>query len=494
MDPINQNPNTGYKNTVKPNVLFVMTDQHRHDLMTCAGRDLVLTPNIDRIAERGVRFTNAYCPYPVCVASRMSMLAGLYAHHTGAINNTDRLDWRYRTIAHHFAESGYLTGLIGKMHFNDAHKHGFEYYLSINDWLMYLGPKIQHFANEIASHPMAPHFYRTMTDDGAGMPDIAGLWDGDSPWVNHVIRSDFQTMASELTADDHLDSFIARESVKFLQQNTNQPFFLVTSFMKPHTPFFPPRPWADLYPIDSMTLPDVGPTDGYPEHIQSRIRNTVSKGLHLRKANRAGYLGNLAFVDTCIGTVLNGLDELGIRNNTIIVYTSDHGDMDGDHGLFQKFCLYEPSVRVPLIISYPTRLAKGAVSDALTEFIGIYPTLCDLAGLDPPSSSPIVSSFKTPESLDAVSFINSALTPDASGPDYVFSEYALRSHIPQYMVRSHRYKYIYSHGVDFAELYDLENDPGEYHNLIHTKGYRRIAVELKDRLYAWYNPDMNPYN
>ncbi len=130
--------------TEKPNVLFIMTDQHRHDLMTCAGRDIVPTPNIDSIAERGVRFTNAYCPYPVCVASRMSMLSGLYAHHTGAINNTDRLDWRYRTIAHHFAASGYLTALIGKMHFNDAHKHCFQYYLSINDWLMYLGPKARH--------------------------------------------------------------------------------------------------------------------------------------------------------------------------------------------------------------------------------------------------------------------------------------------------------------------------------------------------------------
>ncbi len=126
----------------KPNVLFIMTDQHRADLMTCEGRDLLPTPNIDRVASRGVRFTNAYCPYPVCVASRMSLLTGLYAHNTGAINNTDRLDWRFRTMAHHFFDQGYLTGLIGKMHFNDAHKHGFEYYLSINDWFMYLGPKV----------------------------------------------------------------------------------------------------------------------------------------------------------------------------------------------------------------------------------------------------------------------------------------------------------------------------------------------------------------
>ena len=158
----------------QPNVLLIMTDQHRADWMTCAGPSPVPTPNIDRIAAQGVRFSNAYCPYPVCVASRMAMLSMRYAHTTGAINNTDRLDWRYPTIAHHFGQNGYLPALIGKMHFNDAHKHGFEYYLSINDWLMYLGPKVQHFANEIASHPMNEHFFHTMIDDGAGMPDVVG--------------------------------------------------------------------------------------------------------------------------------------------------------------------------------------------------------------------------------------------------------------------------------------------------------------------------------
>ncbi len=165
----------------KPNILFIMTDQHRADLMTCAGRDLVPTPNIDRIASRGVRFTNAYCPYPVCVASRMALLTGLYAHSTGAITNTNQLDWRYRTMAHHFAENGYLTALIGKMHFGDAHNHGFEYHMSINDWLMYLGPKVQHYANEIANHPLGPNFFKTVNDGGAGLPDIDGLWPKGSP-------------------------------------------------------------------------------------------------------------------------------------------------------------------------------------------------------------------------------------------------------------------------------------------------------------------------
>jgi choline-sulfatase len=478
----------------QPNILVIMTDQHRYDLMTCAGRSIVPTPNIDRIAMNGVRFANAYCPYPVCVASRMSLLSGLYAHHTGAINNTDRLDWRYRTIAHHFTESGYLTALIGKMHFNDAHNHGFEYYLSINDWLMYLGPKVQIYANEIASHPMTDVFTRTVIDDGAGFPDITGLWSGASPWAGHVVRSDFRSMASQLEAEDHLDAFIARETVKFMQRYADQPFLLFASFMKPHTPFFPPQPWADMYPIEQMALPDVGPIKAYPSFIQQRIKHTQSSDEHQRKAHRAGYLGNLAFVDVCIGSVLDALEELGLQDDTIVVYTSDHGEMEGDHGLFQKFCLYESAVRVPLIIRYPKRCPQAKVSDALIETIGIYPTLCDLADLPQPISDPIVPTWETPSRLDAVSFAELVRNPEAKGPDYVFSEYALRSRNPQYMVRSHRYKYIHTFGGECHELYDLMSDPGEYRNLLKDRDCPGIAQEHLAQLLNWFDLATNPFS
>jgi len=392
----------------RPNVLFIMTDQHRADLMTCAGRDLVPTPNIDQIAAGGVRFTNAYCAYPVCVASRMAMLTGLYAHTTGAINNTDRLDWRHRTMAHHFAESGYLTGLIGKMHFNDAHNHGFEYYMSINDWLMYLGPKVEHYAFEIANHPIGPHFFDTLNDDGSGFPDVADLWGKTSPWVGTVERNDFSSMASRLEPEDHLDSFIAREAERFLRRYREERFFLVASFMKPHPPFYPPRQWAEKYPVDRMELPPVGDIAQYPEHIQRRIEGFRRLGEKRLRAHRAGYLGNLAFVDTCVGHVCDALEELGLADNTIVVYTADHGDMDGDHGLFQKFCLFEPSVRVPLIVSYPKALPQGAVTEALTEQLGLFPTLAELASLPAPGP------------MDGRSFADVVRDPEAEGPEAAF--------------------------------------------------------------------------
>ncbi|MCP4642158.1 MAG: sulfatase-like hydrolase/transferase [bacterium] len=476
----------------RPNVLLIMTDQHRADLMTCAGRDLVPTPNIDRIAERGVRFENAYCPYPVCLASRSAMLTGLYAHTTGAINNNDRLDWRYRTMAHHFADHGYLTGLIGKMHFNDVHNHGFEYYMHINDWLMYLGPKQRHYANEIANHPLSPKFHDTMVDDGAGFPDVADLWDGPSPWVGNVERNDFATMASQLDAEDHMEAFLVRETCKFMRRYQDQPFFLVCSLMKPHTPLFAPKEWADRYPVDAEELPEVGDIASYPQHVRNRIRNFEKKDPQLRKAHRAGYHANLAYVDACIGTLVDTLDEMGLWQNTIVVYTSDHGEMDGDHGMYQKFCLFDPSVKVPLIVCHPPQIPEGEVTKALTGQIGLYPTLTDLAGLPDPTDTAVVPMDGAPDRIEAQSFADVARQPDSTGPDAVFSEFHLRAKPCQFMLRTDQYKYIHNEGRGH-ELYDLIADPGESINLAEDPVRADIITRLRRRLADFYDPGRNPF-
>jgi len=490
----------------KPNILFIMTDQHRADLMSCVapeggGRALVPTPNIDRIAARGVRFSHAYCPYPVCLASRSAMLTGLYPHHTGAIDNTDRLDWRYRTMAHHFADAGYLTALIGKMHYNDAHNHGFEYYMSINDWLMVLGPKVRHYADEIASHQLNEGFYRTVYDTGAGFPDLEGMWDGPSPWVGQVERYPYTSVTSKLDAEDHLDAFVARESCKFMQRYRDQPFFLLTSFMKPHTPFFPPKPWSELYPIDEIELPPVGDVSSYPPHIQQRIRTIQRVGPQRLRAQRAGYLGNLAYVDTCIGQVYDALHELGLAENTIVVYTSDHGEMLGDHGLYQKFCLFEGAVRVPLIVSHPGHLPEGRVTGALTELIGVYPTLAELAGLAPPTATTQAAAAGlpgAPGSLDGTSFAEIARHPEREGPPAVFCEYNLHAADARYMIRTRRFKYVLNerapddHGA-CDELYDLQDDPGEHTNRVDDPALETVRQDLRDQLLAWYDPALNPH-
>lgn len=475
-----------------PNVIVIMTDQHRSDLMSCAGRDLVPTPNIDRIAARGVRLANAYCPYPACLGSRSSLLTGLYAHNTGAINNNDRLDWRFRTIAHHFADCGYLTGLVGKMHFNDGHNHGFEYYLSINDWLMYLGPKVAVYANEIASNPLTTHFYRTVQDDGSGFPDVADLWDGPSPWVGNVDYSDFSSMASKLDARDHLDAFIARDTCRFLQQHREQPFFLVCSFMKPHAPFFPPKEWADAYPVDAETLQGVENLAQYPDYLQDRISKSLSLDARLRRAHQAGYHGNLGFVDSCVGQVCDALDRLNLWDDTIVVYTSDHGEMDGDHGMYQKFLLFDPAVKVPLIICHKGQIPAGEVSDALIEQLGLYPTLVDLTGMPQPERTALAPFPEAPERIDGTSFAKVVREPGSAGASAVFSEFNLRSRNAQYMIRTEQYKYVYNEN-EADELYDLSDDPGENVNLAQAPGMARVLCELQEELRARYNPETNPY-
>lgn len=476
-----------------PNILVIMTDQHRADYLSCLGTSPVPTPNIDSLARKGVLFTNAYSPYPVCVASRMSFLTGQYAHTTGAITNEDHLDWRYRTIAHHFNAHGYMTGLVGKMHFGTAHKHGFEYYMSVNDWLMYLGPKVRLYADEIASHPLSETFTRSVYDTGAAFPDVEHVWKGNkSPWVGHVTRSAFRSMASGLEAEDHLDMFIARETVRFVEAHRQAPFFLVAGFMKPHTPLFPPKEWADRYPISEMTLPDPGPIDSYPKHIRDRILWQCRADKHLRKAHRAGYLGNLAFVDSCIGYTLDALAAKGLLENTIVVYTSDHGEMDGEHGLFQKFCLFDPSVKVPLIVSFPGAIPEDVRTGALTEYIGLYPTLCELAGLPLPGQ-PVIAPFPgCPTGFDARSFAELCRTPALPGPDHVFSEYDLRGSLPAYMIRSSRYKYIYNDGAAH-ELYDLAADPRETANLAGDPGHAGVASDMKARLVSVFDPDRNRF-
>jgi choline-sulfatase len=462
----------------RPNVLILMSDQHRPDLMTCAGRDMVPTPEIDRIAARGVRFSRSWCSYPVCVGSRMSFLSGLYAHHHGATSNEETLDWRTKTVAHHFREHGYVTGLIGKMHLNYPHLHGFDYHLGFNDWLMYLGPKTQLYANDIASHPHGPNFFKTVLDHGSGFPELPYLWAKGSPWAGKVKHND--NVASDLEPDDHIDAFVARESIRFLRQFRDHPFFLVAGFLKPHPPYHPPREYAERFPVEKMAIPPIGDISKYPKQVQRRVAAHTALGQQRLLAGRSGYMGNLAFLDVCVGQVYRALEQLRLADNTIVIYTSDHGDMDGDHGLWQKFVLYEPSVGVPLIVSYPKAVPQGKVSDALVEFMGIYPTVAELAGLP------------RPESIDAASFAPLARNPGRAGPPAIYSEWALASASPQYSVRTPRYKYIHTDG-DIDELYDLEADPSENVNRAGDAGMKKARDEMRNRLFAWYDPARNPY-
>ena len=461
------------------NVLFLMSDQHSKGILGAEGDPLARTPNLDALASTGLRFSNAYCTNPVCVPSRASILTGLYTHNHRAWNNATPWPIDPKTAAHHFTRAGYVTGLIGKMHFVDAQTHGFDYRLDFNDWFQYLGPKTRIWADELGR-----------ANSGAGMPQVDDLWsDFGDPWSG--LRENDQRKGSvavggpsRLAEPDHFERFVARESIRFLKNfGGRRPFFLMASFLKPHDPFMPPERFAQLFAAARTPLPRTWnkvDVNNVPREIRGRIeidRPTPElKDPAMARLRRAMYYANLAFMDECAGDILRSLNELGLADNTIVVYSSDHGEMLGEHNLWAKFVFYEPSVGVPLIFRVPGLIGQGQVSATPVSLTQLLPTLCELCGLDAPSG------------VDGQSLVPLLHEPSARTDTAVFAEFNLNTPSAKSMIRRGDWKY--SHYVnDTPELYNLRDDPDELKNLALVPQYRGQADELRSQLFAWHRPE-----
>ena len=460
------------------NVVILMSDQHKRSCMGVSGDTVAVTPNLDRLAGESVRFTNAYCTNPVCAPSRASILTGLYTHHLETRDNATPFSPKHKTIAHHFSQAGYLSALVGKMHFVDAQTHGFNYKLEFNDWWQYLGPKVHLYADELGR-----------ANSGAGLPQIDSLWqEEDDPWKGHRepdgrIGSVAVGRPSELREEDHFDNFVARESVRFLEDyaTSNEPFLLVSSFLKPHDPFMPAKRFAEMFQATQMKL---SPTWGNADlsHLPERVRRSIQEcpwtpellEAPAARERMAYYYGNLAQMDDCAGQVLRALDRLGLDQNTIVVYTSDHGEMLGDLGLWNKFQFYEGSCGVPLTIRMPG--GAPAICDEPLSLISLTSTLADLCGVPMPGQS------------DGKSFAELVRRPDRAwkyGP--VFAEYSLGNDSAKYMVRDRNMKYTYWVD-DMEELYDLHADPDEMRNLAGQPEHQAAVKQLREILFAWHSP------
>ncbi len=460
------------------NILFLMADQHRPHALGVDGDTVARTPNLDKLAQSGTRFDHAYCASPVCVPSRASILTGLAAHNHGAYNNALPWPFEHKTIAHHLGRAGYMTGLIGKMHFVDAQTHGFDYHLDFNDWFQYLGPKTKLFADELGKR-----------NSGSGNPQIDDLWrDFDDPWIG-VREPDGREglvaldRVSKLAERDHFESFVTRESIRFLKNHgTRQPFFLMASYLKPHDPFMPAERFAKMFRPEDMRIPATwGKVD--VATVPKEIRDSIARHAatpELRdpvnvKKHIAYYYANLAQMDDNIGAMLNALRELNLENDTIVVYTTDHGEMLGAHGLWQKMVFYEPSVGIPLIFRVPGVTRPGARSQTPVNSSGLMPTLLELCGLP------------TPSGLDGESMTADLREPDRARAKTVYSEYALGSPHAKSMIREGDFKYV-SYVGDMPELYDLRHDPDEMKNLALLPAHKGKADEMEAKLFAWHKP------
>ncbi len=442
----------------QPNVLLIAIDDLRVDL-GCYGGSLARSPNIDRLAAQGTRFTRAYCQQSMCNPSRASMLTGL---RPDSVRVWD-LPTHFRqnrpdtvTLPQLFKQNGYHTRNIGKVFHNYRQD---EYRGDPVSWSV---PAKLHYGS---------HYHDPPVVDGPIAANLATL---------------DKTECREVPDEAYLDGRVAAEAVRALREIRDKPFFLAVGFWKPHLPFNAPKRYWDLYDRARIDLPaNPGPPRDVPTLALQDYRIDSKKDLtddDVREL-RHGYYAAISYLDAQIGKVLDELDRLGLRHNTIIVLWSDHGLHLGEHGLWSKTTNFELDARVPLIIAAPQH-RRGQRADGLVELIDVYPTLADLAGLAPPeglegkSLRPILEN-------PAVAVKDVALTQNPRPP-------YLRGKDPQvmgYSIRTDRFRYTewrrFEDGRPVArELYDHQQDPRETRNLAGLSDHAATVALLANRLKA----------
>ncbi len=423
----------------QPNLLFLMSDQHTARLMGCAGASFVRTPNMDRLAANGVRFSNAYCAHPHCVPSRAAMMTGLQTHKIPCFAHPAPFPSELPTWAHLLRQAGYHTVLNGKMHFVGPDQlHGFH----------------EHW-NERACQIGGFRW-------GEEKPDPTT---GRRYWIDLHFEGDpvYEKRMAQETA-------IRRDAIAFLKDAPrDRPWCHVASFGGPHYPQIITRALFDSYADAAIPEPASGPEGLHPRHRHwHRCWGFDRLSAEDNRSGRQAYLAMITQVDAWLGDIVEALKASGQADNTIIVYTADHGEMWAEHGLWGKQVFFEESAAVPLIVSAPALgFRTGAVVDTPVSHLDLYPTLRDWCGIrnwNPPLDG---------RSLDVV------MREDNPLPDRpVFAEYdGADTKGPERMVRYRNLKLNYYHKQGM-ELFDLATDPGELNNRAEDPAYAAARAEL----------------
>lgn len=435
----------------RPNVLLILSDDLNTDL-GCYGAP-VRTPNIDRLAREGVLFRSANCQFPLCGPSRASFLTGLRPTTNGVTSNRHELRDKSPdvvTLPQLFRENGYRTARVGKVfHYTVPQEIGTDGHDDPRSWDERFNPK-----------------GRDVDDEDMIFSLIPKQLSGTLSWL-----------AADGADNEQTDGIGAEETIRVLRHNKERgkPFFLAAGFFRPHTPFVAPKKYFDLYPLEKIPLPEVPPrhmeAGPAPAFNSARPEQKAMTGDLRRKAIQA-YWASVSFVDAQVGLVLDELDRLGLAENTIVVFMSDHGFHLGDHGLWQKGSLFERVARVPLIIRPPGACAKNAVVKTPVELIDLYPTLAELAGLKPTqktdglSLAPLLQNpgaAHKPGALTQVQRNKPEKGPYIKDPS---QRPPIVKAFDGFSVRTERYRYTeWDEGRQGVQLHDLEADPGELKNL-----------------------------
>jgi arylsulfatase len=453
----------------RPNVVFIITDQQRFDTIAALGYHHVDTPNLDRLVREGTTFTHTYVSAPSCSPSRSSLFTGVYPHSLGVLRNEDL--WQHSWVEQ-LAESGYHCVNVGKMH-----THPWETSLGFHERTV--------VENKDRDHPSVP-FYHDQWDKALWSHGLT------KPTRSvHRRKPDYQERLGafewELPDDLHSDNFVGAHARWWLESYPgDEPFFLQVGFPGPHPPYDPVSRHLDAYrdrqvplPVRSRSDLDNQP-DALKELRQHHQDNDHDSIVHLADPTdaqsarqRRHYLANVTQIDEQIGLIRYALEARGVLNNTVIIFTSDHGDCLGDHGHSQKWTMYDPSVRVPAIVWAPGRVAADQQVDALTAMMDLGPTVLEFAGLE------------VPHWMEAQSLMPALRGEEWAGRQYVFSEHArdmiLTGTELMTMVRDERWKYVEFVDSDQGQLFDLRSDPQEQRSLWAAPDYSD-AGRAKERL------------
>ena len=473
------------------NLLFIWTDEQRTDTLGASGNLSIRTPHVDRLAESGIFFENAYCTQPVCSPSRASIMTGVYPHTHQLFSNNQMLTREVPTIAELLGPAGYTCGYVGKWHLGNelTPQRGFEQFWRTTE------------DNYTEYHESVGYstYHQFLTARGYTPPDRTT--DG------RTIFS--RATAARLPEEVGKPAYQTQETIRFLEKYRDQPFFLSVNFLEPHMPFF--GPWDGLYGADDVSLAEswyLPMDDTVPLRLRVLRERYATANPHVHTNDEAGwknlkarYWGLCSLVDKYVGQILQRLDELGLADDTIVVYTSDHGDMMGDHRLVAKCVPYEGAIRVPLIISssdLPARRLTTPVSQ-----IDLVPTLLELLGQLRPdhlAGSSLVPSLQNgdhdPDTAEVVvewhgwdglprELPSQSKYARGAGSRQDIGPSELRT------IRRGRWK-LNVHLSGEHELYDLHADPGELHNLIGDPANHEVVQTLHERLRQWQQRHADP--
>ena len=456
----------------RPNIVFIITDQQRHDTIGALGHDHMITPNLDNLAKDGTAFTHMYATSPCCSPSRASLFSGLFPHNTGVLRNDDK--WVYTWVPL-LAEAGYRCVNVGKMHTSP-----FEEPLGFHE---------RHVVeNKDRAHPRLPYYLDNWDK---------ALWAGGyvkPTRETYCNRPDYNDRLGafvwELPEKMHPDVFVAQSAIHWLETyKGEEPLFLEIGIPGPHPPYDPTAEALALYEGKEFPAPIRGyDLDTQPTALrklrENHIENDHDAVVHLEnptseqtQRQRAHYFANITMIDEQLGALRDALETRGVADNTIIIFTSDHGDSLNDHGHSQKWNMFEPSVRVPAVVYDPRAPKRGQQVDELTALFDFGPTILEMAGVQPP------------EWMEATSlqpFFANGPTP-TRGPVYAELADDMVQEYCQFMtmIREGEWKLVYFLNSEEGQLFDLAKDPDEVNNLWNESDHADRRNDLTRKILDW---------